>query len=110
MDDDSNRSTIDYEEERYKRAKHRVEEIKSFYQHLTVYVIMMAFLVIVDIITGSGWWFYWVAVAWGLGLAIHGATVFGPTSRYWDSNWEERKIAEIMGEKVKHNEVYFDES
>ena len=77
---------------------------------MTVYVIVIGFMLIVDLITGPGFWFYWVALAWGLGLTIHGATVYGPTSRYWDSQWEERKIAELMGEKVKHAETYFEES
>ena len=98
------------EQRRYERARKRVKDMQEFYQHLTVYITMNIFFIIVDLITGSGFWFYWISLAWGIGLAIHWGMVFGPFTHFWDPEWEERKIAELMGEKVKHDEAYFEES
>jgi len=30
----------------------------------------------IDWLTGGGWWFYWPMLGWGVGLAIHGMSVF----------------------------------
>lgn len=89
---------------RYKAAQKRVREIRGFYTHLAVFVIINAFLLVMDWLTGPGWWFYWVVWSWGLGLAIHayitfvGHRLFGPT-------WEEHKIAELLGEKPKRGSI-----
>ena len=90
------------EDERYEKAKKRVEEIKSFYTHLFVYIVVNLGLFLLDVLTSPGsLWFYWVLIGWGIGLAIHGLNVFG-TQKILGEDWEERKIKEIMGkEKAK---------
>ncbi|MCK4420581.1 2TM domain-containing protein [candidate division WOR-3 bacterium] len=83
--------------ERYRRAKERVEEIKSFYSHLFVYIIVNLALFLINILTApDSLWFYWPLFGWGIGLLIHGFTVFGTKRLLRD--WEERKIEELMGE------------
>jgi hypothetical protein len=54
----------------------------------------------VDVLSGRGWWFYWVVLSWGIGLAIHAYIAF-IDNRYFGSTWEERKIGELLGEKPK---------
>jgi hypothetical protein len=79
----------------YERAKKRVEELKEYYSHLAIYLIVNGVLFAVDYLSGEGWWFYWPALFWGIGLAIHTFTTFvsdGP----FGHNWEERKIRELM--------------
>ncbi len=84
------------EQARYERARKRVEELREFYQHLIVYLAVNAFLVVINLLTSpEHLWFYWPLFGWGIGLAIHGATVFG-SNRFWGSRWEERKIKELM--------------
>ncbi len=84
------------EQARYDRARKRVEELKEFYQHLVVYVLINAFLIVVNILTCPGYrWFVWSLIGWGIGIAIHAATVFGP-GRFWGAEWEERKIKELV--------------
>ena len=84
------------EQARYERAKKRVEELREFYQHLVVYLVVNAFLLALNLWTSPGHlWFYWPLLGWGLGVAIHGATVFG-NNRFWGQRWEERKIKELM--------------
>ena len=83
------------EETSYQRVKTRVEELKGFYAHLTVYLLVNLGLFVIDFASGSGWWFYWPLVGWGVAVAIHAVFVFGiegPLGR----GWEERKIRQLM--------------
>jgi hypothetical protein len=83
------------DEEKYRMAKKRVEEIKGFYGHLFSYVGVNVVLLVIDLVTGGGLWFYWVSVFWGIGLFWHamGIFVFG---KFTGSSWEKKKIEEIM--------------
>lgn len=46
-------------DERYRCAKRRVRVLKGFYIHLASYIAVMVLLVLIDFLTGGGWWFYW---------------------------------------------------
>ncbi|HVO69198.1 MAG TPA: 2TM domain-containing protein [Aggregatilineaceae bacterium] len=87
---------------RYKAARKYVRGVKDFYTHLAVFVIINTFLFALDAVSGSGWWFYWVVLGWGIGLAIHAYVAF-IDNRFFGSTWEERKIAELLGEKPKRH-------
>jgi hypothetical protein len=93
---------------RYKAAQKYVRGVREFYIHFAVFVIVNAFLFALDVLTGSGWWFYWVVLSWGIGLAIHAYVAF-VDNRFFDRNWEERKIAELLGEKPKRRGVLGDD-
>ena len=81
------------EEERYKRAKARVEELKEFYEHLTIYIGVNITLVIINLVTSpNALWFYWVTVFWGIGIIWHAIDVYGKLGK----KWEEKKIKELM--------------
>jgi fatty acid desaturase len=64
-------------DERYRRAKRRVSVLKGFYIHLATYIAVMAMLLLIDFLTGGGWWFYWPLLGWGIGIVAHAFTVFG---------------------------------
>ena len=81
------------QDERYERAKKRVKELRDFYTSLATYAVVMIFLFFIDYSNGGGWWVYWPAMGWGIGLVLHAFRVFGPSS---GSNWEKRKIQEFM--------------
>jgi 2TM domain-containing protein len=85
------------EEERYKEAKKRVEELKGFYTHLGIYLIFAAAAVIFRLATGATGWFFWPLLVWGVGLAIHAMTIFVTEGRLGRA-WEERKLREYMGQ------------
>lgn len=85
------------EDPRYKAAKKRVEDIKGFYTHLLVYACVNAGLFLINLLTSPGnWWFYWALLGWGIGLAVHGLTVFVFEGRWLGPEWEQRKIERIM--------------
>jgi hypothetical protein len=89
------------DEEKYKIAKKRVEEIKGFYGHLFAYIGVNVVLITINLVTSPFViWFYWVTVFWGIGIFWHamGVFVFG---KFTGIGWEKKKIAEIMEEMDK---------
>ena len=88
MIDLQERTTVDTE---HQRARRRVEELRGFYFHLAVYVLVNAFLVFQDLIAGDGLdWAYWTFIPWGIGLVMHSLAVF-----VWSDDWAERKADQI---------------
>ena len=83
-------------DKKYEKAKKRVEEIKGFYTHLIVYVVINIGLFLINLFSTPGeWWFYWPLLGWAIGLFFHGMGVF-VFSRFPGKQWEDRKIKEIM--------------
>ena len=65
------------EEQIYEAAKKRVEEKRSFFTHLAVYIIVNIFLVLIWWFTGADFpWFVFPLGGWGIGLIMHGLGVF----------------------------------
>ena len=55
-------------EEARKRAKAKAE----FIRHLMSYLVIMAFLALINNVTGSGYqWWLWPALGWGIGIVSH---------------------------------------
>ncbi|MBP2282571.1 sensor histidine kinase YesM [Flavobacterium sp. CG_23.5] len=85
--------TTDYSENTaYYRAKKRVEQLKGFYGSLISYCIVIPILVFINLRYSPQFhWFWFSAGGWGFGLVMHALKVYG-----YSSNWEERKIQEIL--------------
>lgn len=84
-------------ENRYLRAKERVEAIKKFYTSLIFYIVFIGFLAWLNYYTNE-WrymWFLWAAIGWGIGLVFQAFKAFGWLP-YMNKDWEERKIREFM--------------
>lgn len=80
----------------YQRAHKKVEEIKAFYSHLFSFIVIITGLLILNLVTSpKHLWFIYPALSWGIGLAIHGVTVFNIIP-FLGSGWEERKVKELM--------------
>ncbi|MDI5895047.1 2TM domain-containing protein [Flavobacterium algoritolerans] len=86
-------TTTNYNEDTsYYRAKKRVEELKGFYGNLISYCCVIPFLIFINLTYSPHFQWFWFSVAgWGFGLVMHAFKVFG-----YSSNWEERKIQEIL--------------
>ena len=85
----------DGEAQRYERARKRVEDIRGFYVHLSIYLVVNAVVVLIDYASGSGWWFYWVLLGWGVGLGAHAVATF-VEGGVLGADWEQRKVRELM--------------
>ena len=98
--------------EAYERAEKRVKKIKAFYEHLTAYFLISAFLMVeglwgVELLGMSVTdadpeffqWLFWnvlsVPALWGVGVLIHGIVVWVPELRAY-RNWEARMLARAL--------------
>lgn len=90
-------------QDRYKRAKARVEEIRAFYNHLMIFIIVNIGLAYLNYYQNE-WdfaWFLFPLGGWGIGLLGHALGTFS-ANPFTGKNWEERKIQELM-EKERLN-------
>lgn len=96
------------ESPQYRAAKKKVSEIKGFYVHLAVYLIINIFIVVADsseFFLGEGnveISSFYTAFFWGIGLFAHWASVFG-SNLFLGKNWEERKTREYMEREKQQN-------
>lgn len=100
------------ESERYKRARKRLDQIKGFYRHLLIYLVVNILII--------GFFMYKahaegeslltldtfeLAIFWGLGLGVHAFSVFG-LDLLIGRKWEEKKIRKYMEEDRKEAKKY----
>ncbi len=90
------------EESAYLRAQQRVREIKSFYGNLITYCVVIPLLVFINYKTYWDFqWFWFPLLGWGMGLTIHGFSVFK-----YGRAWEEQKIREIMQKEQQQSKSW----
>jgi len=94
------------------KAKRRVSVLKGFYQHLTAYILVNTFLILLtgkitfillskeafgnpDFLQWINWNMWGTPIIWGFALLIHAASVFlkNPFKK-----WEERQIQKYLDE------------
>lgn len=98
-------------EERYLRARKRVDELKSFYIHFGVYISINLFIsgrqvyrdledgfTLTESLTEINT--YWIWIFWGIGVCFHALKVFG-SQFFLGRNWEDKKIKEFMEKNKK---------
>lgn len=102
----------DLEKSKYSRAKKKVDDIKGFYSHLTVYTLVNLAIIAVrlGVFNKNGidvhipaWTILTTPVFWGIGLFFHGLWVFSDKLSFI-RNWEERKIREFMEEEKEEQQ------
>ncbi len=82
-------------EKRYERAKKHVEDLKGFYVHFSIYLIMVPVFIYLNIQSTGFPWALFPIVGWGFGIAGHAMEVFN-YNPLLGKDWEERKIRELM--------------
>ncbi len=94
----------------FDRAKKKVKELKSFYNHVWIFVVITAMIYVIRFYLLPKWgiiseeegfvdWLNWntylLPLFWGFGLLIHGLWTF--RHKYTNlRDWEEKKIQELM--------------
>ncbi|WP_296873124.1 2TM domain-containing protein [uncultured Methanobrevibacter sp.] len=80
----------------YKRAEEIVEKKIKFYKNLQAYVIVNAFLAIINwFFTPEFWWVLFPVFFWGIGVFKDFLMAFVFVDKFSD-NYRERKIQEEM--------------
>ncbi|WP_411031904.1 2TM domain-containing protein [Spongiimicrobium sp. 3-5] len=89
---------------KYLRAKERVDKLKKFYANLWSYIIVISLLAFINYFTNNFryMWFLWAALGWGIGVFFHAMDTFN-LNPFFGKNWEEKKIKEYMQEDGKEN-------
>ncbi len=83
-----------------RRAVEYVRDIKGFYTHAITYVLVIAGLFLLNLLSNPGkWWAAYPAFGWGIGLAIHGMTVF-ESFNLFGPDWEKRQIEKRLGRRL----------
>lgn len=91
----SNKETDDESE-----AIRYVRDLKAFYQHLGCYLLVMAILVFLNLMTSPDHiWFLWPMFGWGIGVAIHGLSVH-ELFNFIGPEWERRQIEKRTGRRL----------
>lgn len=98
----------------YEKAKKRVKELKDFYRHVKVFIIVNGLLyllkseILLPYIPEEFWlkpyFFNWVGInvlIWGVILAIHALYLFGNKFPFL-KKWEERQIQKYMKQEENH--------
>lgn len=98
------------------RAKRRVHELKGFYIHFMVYIVVNTFITVSKIIgninngetfSQAFWDFGTFAIwlFWGIGLIFHGMKVFS-FNPFFSKDWEEQQIRKYIEKDKKEADKY----
>ena len=69
---------MDVNDQRRADAIERIGHKREFTQHLFVYGLVNALLVVIWAATGAGYfWPIWVIAGWGIGVVVHAWTFYG---------------------------------
>ena len=89
----TNQTTMTNEEE---KTMLYVRDIKGFYNHFIIYVIVIICLFILNTFRSPGhYWMIWPAFGWGIGVLFHGLNVFEVFSLF-GANWEKRQVKKLL--------------
>lgn len=78
------------------RAIVYVRDIKGFYTHLVMYLVVVGGLFALNFMRPSNhFWAMWPAIGWGVGVAFHGLNVY-EVFRLFGTDWEKRQIKERL--------------
>lgn len=103
---------------KYERATKRVKQLKGFYNHIKIFVIINLSLYLIK----SGWlqswmpdgfpmeayYFDWVNdnfLIWGLILVLHGIIVFRDNFPFF-KRWEQKQIQKFMEQESQEEKKY----
>lgn len=90
------------DQQQYQEIKQRVKQISAFFQHLVVYILVNAGLIVINLMTSPNEiWFTYPLFGWGIGVAVHALNVF--IAEGLTKSWEEKKIRELMAKESRQN-------
>lgn len=83
---------------KYKRAKSRMEEIKTFYVMLGGCFLLMPYLIFINMKVNPEFQWFWFPL-FGFGISILGYALY----LFAGKDWEEKKINELMEEERRNS-------
>lgn len=84
------------------RARRRVQELKGFYLHAAIYVLVNVGLIFVYAFSSAGgFWPIWPMLGWVVGLLAHALATFRLIPTFFSKDWEERKVQQYLDKDKK---------
>ena len=75
--------------------KEKVENLREFYEHLTIYTIVNFFIYLTDILNPSkAFELHKISILWGVFILFHAAATFFEI--FFGADWEEKKIKQLI--------------
>jgi len=101
MDTDAPPPPVSHKRDHAERlAFAHVRKMRGFYWHLSQYILVISLLFIVNLATYRHFiWAIFPALGWGLGLTIHGLSVWS-RSPLLNAEWERREVEKYLGRKL----------
>lgn len=104
---------MEFDEAALERARKRVKEVRDFYGHLFIYLIVNAIFVTIDLLDGRGDdaflgldWAYFPIIGWGIFVLIDALSTFGFGKRFFGADWEERKVRQYTDQERRRQDTY----
>lgn len=100
-------SKIDPEQrELIEHAQQRAKQKRRLYQHIIVFLIGAAVLIILNVVFDIGQdinplgvnWFVWAIALWAIVLLIHVFNVF-VTNKFFGKDWENRQVEKLVAKQ-----------
>ncbi|MGB5982397.1 MAG: 2TM domain-containing protein [Nonlabens sp.] len=91
-------------QQRFTKAKDRVEELRAFYQHFLLYIVINMGIAVFNFYIDQ-WrtpWFLFALGGWGIGLMGHAIATFD-LNPLTNKDWEQRKIQEMLKKEKNSN-------
>lgn len=94
------------EPEYIRKARKRVRARKGFIRHFSVYLVCIAFLFGINMLTDPfEFWFLFPAMSWGVAIGIHYFSVYGlPFTDAGTEEWEQRELAKEIARRAPQRE------
>jgi transcriptional regulator with XRE-family HTH domain len=90
-------AAMTYEEQ---QALEYVRDLKGFYHHLAMYVVIVGALFVVNYLSSPHYyWAWWAAMGWGIGVASHAISVF-EVFNFLGAEWERKQVEKRLGRKL----------
>ena len=84
------------------RIRRQVRRERRFYRHLAAYVVTIAFLAFINLMTSPDYlWFLWALGGWGFAIALQATKVFG-RNRLFGEDWERREVERRLQRLAGH--------
>lgn len=97
--------------DKYIRARERVKEIKGFYVHAGIYIVINLLILVILFMDsqqeGKSFWVlanFFTLIFWGMGLIFHALQVF-KRNLLFGRSWEERMIRKFMKEDEDNTKI-----
>lgn len=83
-----------------RNAIESVRDLKAFYTHLIIYLIMVPTFFVIDLMSSPQLqWAWWPIMGWGIGVFFHGLNAF-EVFNLFGAEWERKQIEKRLGRKL----------